>query len=92
MSFCTLGRDDVLLLLHPPLQRHLLLQQLLNLLGHGLQLRILVNTLAAAPCLACHYFTLLEKRLRVQVKISLNLWSHRGRHHVWRQLGRGIFA
>ena len=77
MSLCTLGRDDVLLLLHPSLQRHLLLQQLLDLLGHGLQLRILVNTLvAASSCTPCHYFT---------------LWPHGGGHHVRRQLGRGVF-
>ena len=76
MSFCTLGRDDVLLLLHPSLQSHFLLQQLLDLLGHGLQLRILVNTLVAASCLACHYLT---------------LWPHGGGHHIRRQLGRGVF-
>jgi len=65
VSFCTLGRDYVLLLLHPSLQCHLLLQKLLYLLGHSLQLRILVNTFVAASCLACHNLALLKEKLEV---------------------------
>ena len=91
MSFCTLGRNDVLLLLHPSLQCHLLLQKLLDLLCHCLQLRILVNTFVAASCLACHYFTLF-KEVGSKKKVYFHLWSHGGRHHVWCQLGRRVFT